>query len=156
MTAHSVVNHLGHCVTDVDRARRFYEEVFGFVLERELVLPDQPTAKLLRITPPLGLRALYLRRDGLVLELMEFVREGNPPARERVPNEPGLTHLSFCVDDLAETTTQVVELGGSVLEDTNLGGRAVFVRDPDGQLLELLPMSYRSTVDSTIDIERGP
>ena len=27
----------------------------------------------------------------------------------------------------------------------HLGGLAVMVRDPDGQLLELLPMSYRST-----------
>jgi hypothetical protein len=28
-----------------------------------------------------------------------------------------------------------------VLEDTDIGG-AVFVRDPEGQLVELLPMAY--------------
>jgi catechol 2,3-dioxygenase-like lactoylglutathione lyase family enzyme len=152
MTGSSVVNHLGHCVADLERARRFYTEVFGFEVEREIALPDQPSAKLLRLAPPLGLRALYLRRDGLVRELMEFGAADNPPARERVVNEPGLTHVSFCVDDVAETGRLVTSLGGSVLEETDLGGRAVFVRDPDGQLIELLPMSYRST----IDIERGP
>ena len=30
----------------------------------------------------------------------------------------------------------------AVLADTNIGA-AIFIRDPDGQLLELLPMSYR-------------
>jgi hypothetical protein len=33
----------------------------------------------------------------------------------------------------------VAEHGGEVLEDTEIRGMAVMVRDPDGQLLELLP-----------------
>jgi lactoylglutathione lyase len=66
------------------------------------------------------------------------------PYRERTMNEPGLTHLSISVDDIAATCVKVVELGGEVLADTNYGGMAVFVRDPDGQLLELLPTSYRT------------
>jgi predicted enzyme related to lactoylglutathione lyase len=43
------------------------------------------------------------------------------------------------VPDLDATCALVREHGGEVLEDTNVGGRAVMVRDPDGQLLELLP-----------------
>ena len=35
--------------------------------------------------------------------------------------------------------------GGEVLTDTDVGGLAIMVRDPDGQLLELMPMSYRDT-----------
>jgi hypothetical protein len=35
----------------------------------------------------------------------------------------------------------VADLGGEVLADTDLGGIAVMIRDPDGQLIELLPMS---------------
>jgi catechol 2,3-dioxygenase-like lactoylglutathione lyase family enzyme len=144
----SVVNHLGQCVTDLERSRRFYTEVFGFDVERELAVPDQPSARLLRLSPPLGMRAVYLRRDGLILELLAFDRPGNPGARERVMNEPGLTHLSFSVDDVAETARQVAALGGSVLEETDLGGMAMFVKDPDGQLIELLPMSYRASISS--------
>ena len=57
-------------------------------------------------------------------------------------NEIGLTHISVSVDDIDATAAKAVELGGSVLEQTNVGA-AVMIRDPDGQLLELLPMTYR-------------
>jgi hypothetical protein len=30
-----------------------------------------------------------------------------------------------------------------MLEDTDIGGMALFIRDPDGQLIELLPEAYR-------------
>jgi len=59
-----------------------------------------------------------------------------------VMNEPGLTHVSVSVDDIDAVCARVGEFGGEVLTDTNIGA-AIFIRDPDGQLLELLPMSYR-------------
>jgi hypothetical protein len=39
----------------------------------------------------------------------------------------------------------VQEHGGTVLVDTDIGA-AVFIRDPDGQLIELLPMTYRDNL----------
>jgi len=142
-----VFNHVGQCVTDLARSRRFYEELFGFVFERDFKAPDDPSAKLLRLEPPLGMTAVYLRRDGLVLELLHYDRPGNPSYRERTMNEPGLTHVSLSVEDLAGVLARVPEYGGEVLADTDIGG-PVFVRDPDGQLVELLPMSYRRALDA--------
>jgi lactoylglutathione lyase len=141
--AMSVFNHVGHCVSDLGRSRRFYEEVLGFELWRELEVPDAPADRLMRLTPPVGLTACYLRRDGFVLELLHYSGAGAAAlaARGRPMNEPGLTHVSVSVDDIDATCRQVVEHGGEVLADTNIGG-AVMVRDPDGQLLELLPMAY--------------
>jgi predicted enzyme related to lactoylglutathione lyase len=66
-------------------------------------------------------------------------RPGNEPARERSFSEPGLTHLSLTVDDVAAACEAVRAHGGEVLTDTDMGGRAILVRDPDGQVLELLP-----------------
>ena len=133
-----VVNHVGLCVTDLERSRRFYEEVFGFSHRDDLHPDDGPTGRLLGIEPPVGLDAVYLTLGPFVLELLRFDRDGNAPARDRSFTEPGLTHLSFGVDDLAEACRRVRAAGGWVLEDTELGGLAVMVRDPDGQLLELL------------------
>lgn len=147
MSEPAAFNHIGHCVTDLARSRRFYEELLGFSFERELEAPDDLTSKLLRIDAPVGLRAVYLRLGGLVLELLHFDRPGNPPHRERVMNEPGLTHLSVSVTDIDGVVARCSDYGGSVLADTNIGF-GVYVRDPDGQLIELLPMSYREQLDA--------
>jgi len=140
----SVVNHVGLCVTDFERSRRFYEAVLGFTHQRDLPVPDAPASKLLRVAEPVGMTAVYLERDAFVLELLHFDRPGNAPRRERPFTEPGLTHLSFSVDDLAATCALAAAHGGQVLADTDMGGHAIMVTDPDGQLLELLPMSYRT------------
>jgi catechol 2,3-dioxygenase-like lactoylglutathione lyase family enzyme len=136
-------NHLGHCVTDLDRSRRFYEEVLGFTFQRDLVVPDGPAAQLLQVEPPVGMTAVYLERDGFVLELLHFDRPGNAPRRDRSFTEPGLTHLSFSVEDITASAARAAELGGEVLADTEIPGRAIMVRDPDGQLIELLPATAR-------------
>lgn len=130
-------NWVGLAVEDLDRSRRFYEELLGFEYQRELVPPDEPTARLCQVGPPANLTAVYLRLDGFVLELLRFDREGNPPARSRPMNEPGLTHLSVTVDDLRDVVARTPGYGGTVLTDTDMGG-AICIRDPDGQLVELL------------------
>ncbi len=131
-------NHVGQCVADLERSRRFYVEVFGFEEVRRLHPPDEGSAHLLRLPPPLGVTACYLERDGFVLELLHFAgAEVVDPGRRRVVNEPGLTHVSLGVDDLDAALAAVEAHGGEVLADTNIGV-AVFVRDPDGQLIELL------------------
>lgn len=148
----AVFNHVGQCVTDLARSRRFYEELLGFEQEREISPPDTPSDRLLRLEAPIGMTACYLRRDGFVLELLHFAGSGATPRpyRERVMNEPGLTHVSLCVDDLDDVLRRVPEYGGSVLGETHIGA-AVFVRDPDGQLVELLPMSYRDRLAADHD-----
>ena len=91
--------------------------------------------------------ASYLRMDGFVLELLHFAGSGAAPLpfKERMMNEPGLTHVSVSVNDIAETCRKAPEYGGEVLEDTGMDG-AIFVRDPEGQLLELLPMGYADRI----------
>jgi lactoylglutathione lyase len=139
----SVVNHVGLCVTDLDRSRRFYEEALGFAHRNDLKVHDAAASRLLQVPAPVGLTAVYLELGGFVLELLHFRREGNALRRDRPFTEPGLTHLSFSVPDVAATCDRVAALGGEVLADTDVGGAAILVRDPDGQLLELMPLATR-------------
>jgi lactoylglutathione lyase len=135
-------NHTGHVVTDLERSKRFYQKVFGFRLWYEINPPDVPTAQLTGLTPPLAVTASYLTLDGFVLELMHYGAEGaTAPYRVRTMNEPGLTHLSISVDDVHGVAALAVEHGGQLIEDSDIGA-ALFVRDPDGQLIELLPAAY--------------
>lgn len=139
-----IVNHIGLCVTDVDASARFYEAL-GFERKLDLDLPDEPADKLIGLAPPIGLKAVYLVNGPVVLELMRFA--GHPPAgpNGRTIDELGLTHLSIGVDDLAAAKQSVVDAGGVVDEDTDVGA-AVMVRDPDGQLIELLLKDFRPVV----------
>jgi catechol 2,3-dioxygenase-like lactoylglutathione lyase family enzyme len=142
-----VFNHLGQCVTDLERSKRFYCDLLGFALDREINPPDDMSAALMSLELPLAMTASYLVRDGLTLELLHFAAEGQTrPYRSRTMNEPGLTHISLSVDDLDATLARVPEFGGEVVAGSNIGA-AAFIRDPDGQLVELLPMAYRRQFD---------
>ena len=55
----STYNHTGQAVTDLERSKRFYQEVFGFELWYELQPPDEATAKLTSLRGPLGMTAAY-------------------------------------------------------------------------------------------------
>jgi lactoylglutathione lyase len=130
-------NWIGLAVSDLGRSRRFYEGLLGFEYQRELVPPEEGAARICRVESPANLTAVYLTLDGFVLELLHFDREGNPPAREHPMNQPGFTHLSVTVDDLRDVVARVPEYGGTVLSDTDMSV-AICVRDPDGQVVELL------------------
>ena len=147
MTASVVFNHVGQCVSDLERSKRFYVDLLGFTVEREIQPPDELSAKLLRLPPPLGMTACYLRRDGFVLELLHFAAVALQARPPRAMNEPGLTHVSVSVEDVAGVLGAVDAYGGQVLTDTNIG-HGVFIRDPDGQLVEILPMAYRDSLDA--------
>lgn len=138
-----IYNHTGHVVTDLERSKRFYQEVLGFKFWYEITPPDDATAKLCSLKPPLGTTASYLTLDGFVIELMHYSAAGATASfRERTMNEPGLTHLSISVDDVRATAEKAVDYGGQIIEESDIGV-ALFLRDPDGQLLELLPVSFR-------------
>ncbi len=93
--------------------------------------------------PPLGVTASYLTLDGFVLELIHYSAEGAVHEyRPRTMADPGLTHISISVDDVRAAAAKVVEHGGEIIEESDVG-LALFVRDPDGQLVELLPADYR-------------
>ncbi len=137
----TVFNHVGLVVADLARAKRFYEEALGFTFWYEITPPDDLTAKLNGLEAPLGTTASYFVLDGLVLELLHY-QERPVTFRRRSMDESGLTHLSVAVDDIHETAARMVQYGGSIVDDTDIGV-ALFVRDPDGQLIELLPLKFR-------------
>jgi lactoylglutathione lyase len=142
MVSHRIVfNHVGLCVTDTTRSRRFYEGLLGFALWWELEPPDEGTDQLLQLHKPIGLRATYLVRDGLVLELLAYSQRNLRAGPVRVMDELGLTHLSLSVSDLGDVLTMVESFGGSVVEGT-VSEQSAMIRDPDGQLLELLSDSW--------------
>ena len=60
--SHVAFNHVGQCVTDLERSRRFYCELLEFTFDREIKPRDDLSAKLLGLPEPLGMTAVYLER----------------------------------------------------------------------------------------------
>jgi lactoylglutathione lyase len=146
MASHRIVfNHVGLCVADAARSRRFYEGLLGFTFWWELEPPDEGTDQLLQLNKPIGARATYLLRDGLVLELLDYSQRTVHVGPDRVMDEVGLTHLSLSVSDLSDVLATVESYGGSVIEGT-VSEQSAMIRDPDGQLLELLSDSWLAVV----------
>jgi len=136
------LTHVGICVSDLERALRFYRDLLGFRFEHDLEVEGEPSDTLLRLRG-VKLQAVYLARDGVRIELLRFASPPAPPPRTRAMHEYGLTHLSFRVADLDATLVALRDAGERVLEETviripEFQAAAAFVVDPDGQLIELV------------------
>jgi len=145
-------SHLGICVSDLDAALSFYRDALGFETSGELEVKGEPSETLLRLRD-VALRAVYLRRDGVTIELLHYASPGHVgDGAPRAMNALGLTHLSLRVDDLDAQVAQLAERGVPILRDTRidnpaLGARAIFVTDPDGTLVELVEARDRGRAD---------
>ncbi|HVH20747.1 MAG TPA: VOC family protein [Myxococcota bacterium] len=142
------VSHLGICVSDLERSLAFYRDALGFAVESELKVDGEPSETLLQLRP-VRLRAVYLVRDGVRIELLHYESPGHAgDGSPRAMNQLGLTHLSFRVEDLAAAAARLEAHGARVLRDTRidnpqLRAKAVFATDPDGTLIELVETKPR-------------
>jgi len=134
--------HYSHCVSDMARSRAFYVDVLGFEVMAEFDFDDDATARVMGI-PGAVFKGLFLRRDGMRIELIAFA---NPPAdtasRRRAANEIGHSHLSFYVADLDAALAYLRDHGVAIDTDTRtllpMGIECCVVRDPDGFPIEIV------------------
>lgn len=137
------LSHIGICVSDLERSRRFYTEALGFTYASELEVAGEPADSLLRLKD-VKLKAVYLDRDGFRIELLYYESPPRkPPARAHEMHDLGFTHLSFQVKDVQAALVTLRAAGATVLDDTviRLPGTdplAAFITDPDGVLIELV------------------
>ena len=136
-------SHLGLCISDLVPSRRFYCEGLGFREASRLEVSGAEPEALLELGE-VRLEAVYLERDGFVLELLHYRSPSVTGDRApRAMNALGLTHLSLRVAGLDDVVARLVAAGGRVLESTRihnprLGASAIFVLDPDGTRIELV------------------
>jgi len=134
--------HYSHCVSDIERSRRFYTEVLGFEVVAEFDFDDANTARVMGV-PGAQFKGIFMKCDGMRIEIIGFT---NPPpdrtVRRRRSNEIGHSHLSFYVTDLDATLRALRAQGVAVDDDTRAtvtnGIECCVVRDPDGFPIEIV------------------
>jgi len=117
-------HHAGFLVTDIERAANFYENVLGL-------------SKLPR--PDLGFPGRwYDLNNGHQLHLMsvaEMPTHADPPRHDR--------HIALNVPDTQAAEQQLREFGVEVSYGSGRAGNPqLFIRDPDGNTIELRPANW--------------
>lgn len=120
------LHHIAIICSDYPRSRRFYTEVLGFEVVREVYRAERDSYKL-----DLSLGGQYL------IELFSFPAPTPRPTR---PEATGLRHIAFRVADI-EAAIRELEGHGVETEpirvDEYTGRRFTFFRDPDDLPIEL-------------------
>jgi catechol 2,3-dioxygenase-like lactoylglutathione lyase family enzyme len=153
MAAVSRLHHTCYTVSDLDRSVAFYRDL---LVCEVLATQEKEGGYLAAIVgdPEAHVRMAHLRVPGSehVIELFEYLA----PDGGRVEPEPwdtGASHICFIVSDLPAVYDALREQGVTsfvsepVEVDTgvNKGGSALYLRDPDGVIIELFqPPARRS------------
>jgi glyoxylase I family protein len=123
--AQRILDHASICVTNVERSRQFYEGLL------ELVPTERPDFGFPGMWYQIGEGQLHL------IQREEMGTAGNAIAAIN-PTDP---HFAIQVDDLDAMRRRVQAAGLQVLD---FGGEQMWVRDPDGNTVELRAPTSRA------------
>jgi glyoxylase I family protein len=120
------LHHIAIICSDYVRSKRFYVEILGFKIVREIYREERGSFKLdLQVG------------DRYQIELFSFP---SPPARLTSPEACGLRHIAFEVEDV-EGSCRMLRARGVDVEpvrvDEFTGKTFAFFRDPDGLPIEI-------------------
>jgi glyoxylase I family protein len=130
-------------VADLEKSTKFYQAL-GFEIGDVHAVPG-PVAKALGSkAADAKLEIRFVKRDGIVLELIHLTPTPKKAASGGSADELGLAHIAFRVDDVDRVAKIVKDNGGKTLDSlrTKLGppGQGVdilFATDPDGTHIEI-------------------
>ena len=129
-------------VPDLERAREFYQQMFGFEVISNEGWSDNPDVDRATGLEESACRGYMMKGHNCFLELFEFSSPISTEHQSRYvnANEPGIRHLAFFVDDCWFEYERLQELGGiamGVPAGDPENGYAVYCRDPFGNIIEL-------------------
>ena len=119
------IHHIAIICSDYEISKKFYTEVLGLKILREVYREERESYKL-----DLGIEDQY------VIELFSFP---DPPKRPSRPESCGLRHLAFSVENIEEKRKELVAKNlvcEEIRIDEFMDKKFFFTQDPDGLPLE--------------------
>jgi glyoxylase I family protein len=121
--------HVGINCKDAIVTEEFYTKNFGFQRARVVPLGNE--------------QIVFIKLDNVYLELFQAKSTSPVPSPTNDgPQYPGLRHIAFRVDDVDAKLASMgsdakITLGPLSFDDFIPGWRAVWVADPDGNIIEI-------------------
>jgi methylmalonyl-CoA/ethylmalonyl-CoA epimerase len=126
------LHHVAVAVDDLDDAVELYKRLFGAEVEERGRLDDQ------------GVEAAYLRVGSGRVELVSALGDDTPVGRFLARRGPGMHHVAFEVDNVADAVRSLIGDGVNVIDTEprrGLGGHDVSFVHPEsvqGVLVEVV------------------
>ncbi len=124
------VHHIAIICSDYTTSKKFYVDVLGFEIIREVYRKERQSYKL-----DLSLNGIY------IIELFSFP---NPPKRVSKPEASGLRHIAFGVDNLENTILYLNQhhiVTEPIRIDEFTERKFTFFKDPDDLPIELYELN---------------
>lgn len=137
------VYHPGILVSDMERSLVFYRDLLGL----KMISDNRASGK--QVDAGFGLknvqlRLVYLRAGNTEVELIQFYSPSSKPlSADAKPNDIGVGHVAFVVPDVDKAYGKLFEKGIEFLSkpQTNADGtKWVYLRDPDGTIIEFVQL----------------
>ena len=131
-------HHVGITVTDLEETLAFYRDVLGLSVADRFGVGGEAFSDAVGIE---GASAdfAHLEAGGTRIELVEYDPEARPSPAAGL-NQPGATHVGLSVDDLEAFADGLPEDVSAISgpRTTESGTTIMFLRDPEGNLIEVL------------------
>src|ERR1044072_8269816 len=137
-------DHTGITVANLERSLAFWRDVLGFELSHRPHHTGDLAAEVAGV-PGAEIAIAVLKGYGHKIELLEYL---SPADRKRVdvrPCDVGSLHVAFTVDNLDAVLNAIAASGWTpagkpqtLKSGPNAGKRVVYVRDPDGTIIEFM------------------
>ena len=138
------LHHTGLTVSDLERSLHFWRDAMGM---EELFQQEKEGGYLEAIVrePGAHVRMAHLAfgGEGPRIELFQYLAPSGGQHLSR-PADQGFVHVCIACEDLDERMKRLVAAGGTPFSEpveidtgVNKGGRGVYLRDPDGHVVEL-------------------
>jgi catechol 2,3-dioxygenase-like lactoylglutathione lyase family enzyme len=141
------IDHVGITTSDLDRSLHFYVDLLGLRLLSRNLLSGPDLAALLGFETASIDNADLDSGDGRIVELMQYLEPSGTRVYYSSADAP-TTHIAFTVTDLATVIQRLTAAGVRILSTRPLkihdpasawdGVQCVYIRDPDGVILELV------------------
>jgi catechol 2,3-dioxygenase-like lactoylglutathione lyase family enzyme len=146
-TRFKAINHVGIATSDIDRSIHFYRDLFGMELQGQVLqIDDNQLYNHIFGLRQVRAKGATLRLGGMDIELWEFQRPRGKPSDPIQPvNDPRINHICFEVADVQKEYERLKAAGVPFnYPPQDFGGpKAVYGRDPDGNVFELIQLSTK-------------